>query len=264
MVSHEEELGKRFDRVLRLDEIAVSRAEGRGMIVPRLAMQSLRNRALTASLTVFAIAFSVMLLLGVEKVRTGARQSFADTISGTDLIVGARSGRYPAPALFRVPHRQRHQQRHLEELRGYRQAARGRLDRAACRLATATTASACSARRSTISSTTSTGTARSSRSPRASRSRPVRRRDRRRRRQGARLQGGRQDRRRARRRLGLVHRARRQAVPCLRHPRQDRHAGRPHGARQPGGDRGDPRRLAERHPHAGPERVGRRGAQDGP
>src|SRR3990172_3438713 len=62
------------------------------MIVPRLALQSLRNRALTASLTVLAIAVSVMLLLGVEKVRTGARQSFADTISGTDLIVGARSG----------------------------------------------------------------------------------------------------------------------------------------------------------------------------
>lgn len=62
------------------------------MIVPRLALQSLRNRALTASLTVLAIAFSVMLLLGVEKVRTGARQSFADTISGTDLVVGARSG----------------------------------------------------------------------------------------------------------------------------------------------------------------------------
>ncbi len=34
----------------------------------------------------------MVLLLGVEKVRTGARQSFADTISGTDLIVGARSG----------------------------------------------------------------------------------------------------------------------------------------------------------------------------
>jgi putative ABC transport system permease protein len=62
------------------------------MIVPRLALQSLRNRALTASLTMLAIAFSVMLLLGVEKVRTGARQSFADTISGTDLIVGARTG----------------------------------------------------------------------------------------------------------------------------------------------------------------------------
>src|SRR5215510_14668270 len=62
------------------------------MIVLRLALQSLRNRWLTAVLTVLAIAVSVMLLLGVEKIRTGARQSFADTISGTDLIVGARSG----------------------------------------------------------------------------------------------------------------------------------------------------------------------------
>lgn len=62
------------------------------MIVLRLAWQSLANRRLTAFLTILAIAFSVMLFLGVEKVRTGARQSFADTISGTDLIVGARSG----------------------------------------------------------------------------------------------------------------------------------------------------------------------------
>ena len=62
------------------------------MIVARLAVQSLMNRWLTAFLTILAIAFSVMLLLGVEKVRTGARQSFADTISGTDLIMGARSG----------------------------------------------------------------------------------------------------------------------------------------------------------------------------
>lgn len=62
------------------------------MIVFRLALQSLLNRWVTALLTVFAIAFSVMLLLGVEKVRTGARQSFADTISGTDLIAGGRTG----------------------------------------------------------------------------------------------------------------------------------------------------------------------------
>jgi putative ABC transport system permease protein len=62
------------------------------MIVLRLALQSLRNRWFTALLTVLAIALSVVLLLGVEKVRTSARQSFADTISGTDLIVGARSG----------------------------------------------------------------------------------------------------------------------------------------------------------------------------
>lgn len=62
------------------------------MLLFRLATQSLRNRFVTASLTVLAIALSVMLLLGVEKVRTGARQSFADTISGTDLIVGGRTG----------------------------------------------------------------------------------------------------------------------------------------------------------------------------
>lgn len=62
------------------------------MIILRLALQSLQNRWLSALLTVLAIAFSVMLLLGVEKVRNGARDSFANTISGTDLIVGARSG----------------------------------------------------------------------------------------------------------------------------------------------------------------------------
>jgi putative ABC transport system permease protein len=62
------------------------------MMIVRLAFQSLLNRWVTALLTVLAIAVSVMLLLGVEKVRTGARESFADTISGTDLIVGARSG----------------------------------------------------------------------------------------------------------------------------------------------------------------------------
>jgi putative ABC transport system permease protein len=62
------------------------------MIVLRLAVQSLLNRWITALLTIATIAASVVLLLGVEEVRTGARQSFADTISGTDLIVGARSG----------------------------------------------------------------------------------------------------------------------------------------------------------------------------
>jgi putative ABC transport system permease protein len=62
------------------------------MIILRLALQSLANRRLAALLTIVSIAVSVMLLLGVEKVRTGARESFANTISGTDLIVGARSG----------------------------------------------------------------------------------------------------------------------------------------------------------------------------
>lgn len=57
-----------------------------------LASKSLTNRLLTVGLTVFAISFSVFLLLGVEKIRTEAKVSFANTISGTDLVVGARSG----------------------------------------------------------------------------------------------------------------------------------------------------------------------------
>ena len=60
--------------------------------VVALAAQSLANRWVTVSLTILAIALSVTLLLGVERVRTEAKQSFANTISGTDLIVGARSG----------------------------------------------------------------------------------------------------------------------------------------------------------------------------
>jgi len=57
-----------------------------------LAVRSLWNRRTTALLTISAIAISVTLLLGVEKLRTAAREGFANTISGADLIVGARSG----------------------------------------------------------------------------------------------------------------------------------------------------------------------------
>ncbi len=56
-----------------------------------LAVKSLRNRRFTAALTVLSIALAVVLLLGVERIRSEARESFASTISGTDLIVGARS-----------------------------------------------------------------------------------------------------------------------------------------------------------------------------
>jgi putative ABC transport system permease protein len=57
-----------------------------------LAVRSLWNRKGSVLLTIFSIAVSVTLLLVVERVRTEARASFANTISGTDLIVGARSG----------------------------------------------------------------------------------------------------------------------------------------------------------------------------
>jgi putative ABC transport system permease protein len=57
-----------------------------------LALKSLLNRRFTALLTLLSIALSVALLVGVERVRVEARASFGSTISGTDLIVGARSG----------------------------------------------------------------------------------------------------------------------------------------------------------------------------
>lgn len=58
----------------------------------RIALASLANRRFIALLTVVAIGLSVCLLLAVERIRTEARASFASTVSGTDLIVGARSG----------------------------------------------------------------------------------------------------------------------------------------------------------------------------
>lgn len=62
------------------------------MIIFRLALLSLWNRRATAVLSLAAIALSVTLLLGVERLSSGARQSFYNTVSGTDLIVGARGG----------------------------------------------------------------------------------------------------------------------------------------------------------------------------
>src|SRR5438477_10233611 len=60
-------------------------------MISGLAFKSLRNRRFTATLTVVSIALAVALLLGVERIRQQAREGFASTISGTDLIVGARS-----------------------------------------------------------------------------------------------------------------------------------------------------------------------------
>jgi putative ABC transport system permease protein len=62
------------------------------MPILALAVKSLLNRRVTACLMVLSISLSVMLLLGVERLRTQARAGFANTISGTDLVVGARTG----------------------------------------------------------------------------------------------------------------------------------------------------------------------------
>ncbi|MDG2663791.1 ABC transporter permease, partial [Vibrio parahaemolyticus] len=49
--------------------------------VVKLAWKSLMNRKATAILTIMTVAISVLLLLGVERIRTQAKDSFANTIS---------------------------------------------------------------------------------------------------------------------------------------------------------------------------------------
>jgi putative ABC transport system permease protein len=62
------------------------------MILLKLTWKSLWNRRASLLLTVLSIAISVTLLLGVEYLRKEAKNSFLNTIAGTDLVVGARSG----------------------------------------------------------------------------------------------------------------------------------------------------------------------------
>src|SRR5688500_13106334 len=62
------------------------------MLTLRLAAKSLRNRLLTTALTVASVAPSGRLLVGPGTGRVGLRESFSQTISQTDLIVGSRGG----------------------------------------------------------------------------------------------------------------------------------------------------------------------------
>jgi putative ABC transport system permease protein len=58
----------------------------------KLIFMSLWNRRVSILLTLISISLSISLLLGVEHLRREAKESFTKTISGTDLIIGARSG----------------------------------------------------------------------------------------------------------------------------------------------------------------------------
>lgn len=57
-----------------------------------IAWKSAWNRRFTLSLTVLSIALATLLLVGVERLRTELRQNFSAAVSGTDLIVGPRTG----------------------------------------------------------------------------------------------------------------------------------------------------------------------------
>lgn len=58
----------------------------------KLARLSLWNRRGTVLLTWLSLTISIALLFGIDHIRHEAKRSFTSTVSGTDLIVGARSG----------------------------------------------------------------------------------------------------------------------------------------------------------------------------
>jgi putative ABC transport system permease protein len=58
----------------------------------KIAAKSAWNRKVSLSLAMFSIAISILLLLGVDNIRKQTKDTFINTISQTDLIVGARSG----------------------------------------------------------------------------------------------------------------------------------------------------------------------------
>jgi putative ABC transport system permease protein len=57
-----------------------------------IAARSSWNRRFALGLVVASIALSTLLLLGMERMRKDVRAHFAESVSGTDLIAGARSG----------------------------------------------------------------------------------------------------------------------------------------------------------------------------
>lgn len=61
-------------------------------MLAKLTWRSLCSRRYTAWLTLLSVAVSIFVLLGVEHVRFEAKESFSKTVSGVDLIAGARTG----------------------------------------------------------------------------------------------------------------------------------------------------------------------------
>ncbi|MDG1417868.1 MAG: ABC transporter permease [Maricaulis sp.] len=62
------------------------------LVLVAIAWKSLINRGMSAALTILAVTLAVTLFLSVERIQAGVRTSFNSTISGTDIIVGARGG----------------------------------------------------------------------------------------------------------------------------------------------------------------------------
>ncbi len=57
----------------------------------KIAFKSLMNRKLSVALTLASLTVSIMIVVSVEHIRSQAREGFDRTVSGVDLIVGART-----------------------------------------------------------------------------------------------------------------------------------------------------------------------------
>ena len=70
----------------------------------QIAARSAWNRRGTLALVMLSIALATALLLSLERLRSDIRSSFTQSVSGTDLIVGARTGpvQLMLYAVFRV------------------------------------------------------------------------------------------------------------------------------------------------------------------
>lgn len=61
-------------------------------MLAKLALQSLLERKGSVMLSLMAMTVSIFVLLGVEQIRQQTKENFSNTVSGVDLIVGARTG----------------------------------------------------------------------------------------------------------------------------------------------------------------------------
>lgn len=62
-------------------------------MITRLALKSLINRKGSVALCVLTLTLSIFVLLGVDHVRHQAKENISNTVSGVDLIIGARTSR---------------------------------------------------------------------------------------------------------------------------------------------------------------------------
>ena len=56
-----------------------------------ITLKSILSRKLITTLLILSIGLSALLLIGVQKIKVSAKESFSRSIYGTDLIIGART-----------------------------------------------------------------------------------------------------------------------------------------------------------------------------